>query len=141
MPEPRWRDVAANGECSHCGGTHYGTGSECPYREENMGEPCVQCGDRTSYCCADCRLDGAGSVYVCIKDSCRTEHEKKHVKPARTSLDLDARAFALFRAWADKLPTAEEARAHWDNELSMADHGEWRRRVLAYEQIVQTSDL
>jgi hypothetical protein len=53
---------------------------------------------------------------------------------------LDVKAFALFRAWADKLPTEEEARAHWDNELSMADHGEWRRRVLAYEELTARED-
>lgn len=49
---------------------------------------------------------------------------------------LEIKAFALFRAWADMLPTEEEARAHWDNELSMADHAEWRRRVLAYDELI-----
>lgn len=48
---------------------------------------------------------------------------------------LDVKAFALFRAWADKLPAEEEARQHWDNELSMADKAEWRRRVLAYDEL------
>jgi len=65
--------------CENCGGTHYGS-IDCPYLEKNMGEPCVICTVRTSYCCADCRIDGAGKVYVCVSDICRREHEKKHCK-------------------------------------------------------------
>lgn len=100
MPEPRWLDVDTKGNCSHCAGVHYGTGLECPYREKNMGEPCVVCAERTSYCCSDCAIDGAGKVYVCIKDACRTEHEKKHpnVSPASFIIDdaMITRALARF---------------------------------------------
>lgn len=71
-------DVDLKGLCSHCGGTHYGTGRECPYREENMGRPCTVCDERTNYCCSDCAIDIGGKIYVCTKDACRTEHEKKH---------------------------------------------------------------
>lgn len=52
-----------------------------------MGEPCVVCGERTCYCCSDCAIDGDGKVYVCVKDGCRTEHEKKH---PRTGLFVHA---------------------------------------------------
>lgn len=63
--------------CGNCGGTHYGS-VDCPYLEKNMGEPCIACGDLTSYCCSDCALDGAGKVYVCTDDDCRALHERKH---------------------------------------------------------------
>lgn len=63
--------------CPNCGGTHFGS-IDCPYLEKNMGEPCEVCGERTNYCCADCRIDGAGKVYVCFRDACRTAHEVKH---------------------------------------------------------------
>lgn len=63
--------------CSNCGGTHYGS-VDCPYLEKNMGEPCVSCGERTSYCCSDCAIDGKGKVYICTDDDCRTKHEKRH---------------------------------------------------------------
>jgi hypothetical protein len=56
------------------------------------------------------------------------------IEPSPT---LDERAFILFRAWADKLPDEGDARKHWDEELSMADQGEWRRRVLAYEFLLR----
>lgn len=75
---PRWNDVDERGACSHCGGAHYGTGPECVFREENMGEPCSMCGERTCYCCSDCAIEGAGKVYICIKDGCRDVHEQKH---------------------------------------------------------------
>lgn len=85
--------------CANCGGTHYGS-NECPYLEKNMGEPCTVCGERTSYCCSDCAIDGAGKVYVCITDACRAEHEKKHtdVSPASFIIDdaMIARALAAF---------------------------------------------
>lgn len=63
--------------CENCGGTHYGS-VDCPYLEKNMGQPCVICAERTSYCCSDCAIDGKGKVYVCIDDDCRSRHEKQH---------------------------------------------------------------
>lgn len=84
MPEPRWRDVDLKGNCSHCGGMHFGTGLECPYREENMGQPCRVCEQRTNYCCSDCAIDGAGKVFVCISDTCRDTHQRDHA--ARVAL-------------------------------------------------------
>jgi|SRR5579859_1936199 len=57
--------------------------------------------------------------------------------PSNSKANLDDRAFALFRAWADTIPTNIQARRHWDHELSMADHAEWRRRVLTYESILR----
>ena len=69
--------MSAIANCPNCGGTHYGN-VECPYLEKNMGEPCTGCGERTSYCCSDCAIDGAGKVYVCFKDACRKEYEQKH---------------------------------------------------------------
>lgn len=97
MSEPRWRDVdLKTGICSHCGGTHHGTGLECPYREENMGQPCTGCGERTCYCCSDCGIDGAGKVYVCTKDACRLTHEKKH-KGMRGQRGADPKCVDLAR--------------------------------------------
>ena len=84
-------DVDQMGNCSHCGGVHFGTGASCPFREENMGEPCVVCGERTNYCCSDCAIDRTGRVYVCTEDACRTEHEKKHAKPSETKAEEIAR--------------------------------------------------
>lgn len=92
MPEPRWRDVDPQTKaCSHCGGTHWGTGLECPYREENMGEPCVVCQTRTNYCCSDCGIDSGGKkkVYVCISDTCRDTHERDHAALAAGPHDHD----------------------------------------------------
>ena len=63
--------------CANCGGTHYGS-NECPYLEKNMGEPCVVCGARTSYCCSDCAIDGKGKVYICELDTCRDTHQRDH---------------------------------------------------------------
>lgn len=85
MPEPRWRDVdPKTSNCSHCGGMHFGTGLECPFREENMGQPCVVCQERTCYCCSDCAIDSAGreKVYVCTSDTCRDTHERDHAARA-----------------------------------------------------------
>lgn len=79
MAEPRWRDVdLQTRKCSHCDGTHYGTGLECPYREENMGEPCLVCKLRTNYCCSDCAIDDMGKVYVCTHEDCRDVHQRDH---------------------------------------------------------------
>lgn len=79
--------------CANCGGTHYGS-NECPYLEKNMGEPCAVCGERTSYCCADCGIDGKGKVYLCVTDACRAAHEKTHPGAvARALAEDDARNF------------------------------------------------
>lgn len=89
MTEPRWRDVDTKGKCSHCGGTHHGTGLECPYREENMGQRCQVCEQRTNYCCSDCAIDGKGKVYVCVSESCREVHQRDHdARAARQALSL-----------------------------------------------------
>ena len=50
-------------------------------------------------------------------------------------LTLDGKAIALFRAWADRIPDPAEAFKAWEG-MSMADQGEWRRRVLEYEAIL-----
>lgn len=93
--------------CGNCGGTHYGSG-DCPYLEKNMGEPCTVCAERTSYCCSDCAIDGAGKVYVCINDACRSAHEQKHPKP-------DSAALALFhQAWGYAKEHSNEIEGGYD---------------------------
>lgn len=90
--------------CANCGGTHYGS-NECPYLEKNMGEPCVVCKERTSYCCSDCAIDGTGKVYVCIAEACRSEHEKKHrLTAAKSGVGItdemvEAAAIAMWNVW------------------------------------------
>lgn len=65
-----------------------------------MGEACTGCGERTCYCCSDCAIDGAGKIYVCIKDACRTEHEKKHIQePVSMETLLSEVRGAVARGW------------------------------------------
>lgn len=56
--------------CPNCSGTHVGH-NRCPFH----AGPCVVCGEDTHWACADCRIDGKGSVYVCGKRECRDKHE------------------------------------------------------------------
>lgn len=115
--------------CENCGGTHYGS-VDCPYLEKNMGEPCVVCAERTSYCCSDCGIDGAGKVYICIADACRTEHEKKHKPAARVvthEMVLKAEA-----AWLD--------RDEWLRTKAHEDNRAWYRANIraALEAVIST---
>lgn len=58
--------------CPDCGGTHFGS-NKCPF----IKAPCCVCDDPTILACSDCGIDSGGktSVHVCVKDSCRDEHE------------------------------------------------------------------
>lgn len=38
---------------------------------------CHICGEQTSTCCSDCRIDLGASVYVCAKRDCREEHDRR----------------------------------------------------------------
>jgi hypothetical protein len=63
--------VAAKEDCAICGGKHFPTGTQCPFRLD----PCVVCGTPTVWACSDCAIDVGGSVHVCNSASCRDAHE------------------------------------------------------------------
>jgi hypothetical protein len=60
-------------DCPQCGGTHIGSFT-CPF----TSSPCVVCGDATVMACSDCAIESGKSVHVCVKSTCRDQHEAGH---------------------------------------------------------------
>ncbi|MDE2097066.1 MAG: Lar family restriction alleviation protein [Patescibacteria group bacterium] len=110
--------------CPFCGGR--------AVREDVPGEADDEIAGASYICCARCNASTA--LYFDRKENLVSSWNDRWKGPT-----LDARAFALFRAWADKLPTEEEARYHWDTELSPVDQAEWRRRVIEYEDFIASA--
>jgi hypothetical protein len=53
---------------------------ELPAGVEVVSLPCEICGELTDWACTDCAIDSAGEdfVHVCLRTTCRDEHEKQH---------------------------------------------------------------
>lgn len=92
--------------------------------EENAGGSCIQC----------TRCIASTALHFDRKEHLYSSWNERVVE-TETGLTLDGKAIALFRAWADRIPDYAEAFEAWEG-MSMADQGEWRRRVIEYEAMI-----
>ena len=109
--------------CPFCGGAAERIDVPGDDGTENAGGSCIQCN----------RCAASGALHFDRKENLLSSWNQR--ADLGTGLTLDGKAIALFRAWGDRIPDPVEAFEAWEG-MSMADQGEWRRRVIEYEAIL-----